>query len=153
VTPSDSVRDLYQETILDHHKRPRNFRVLEGATARAAGHNPLCGDRVEVFVRMDGDKIVEVSFQGSGCAISKASASMMTDSVAGLTRGQAAAVFDQFQALVTGTSDVAPEGPAASKLEVFVGVRDYPSRVKCATLAWHALQAALRQEPTPVSTE
>lgn len=150
--PSD-LRELYQEVILDHHKRPRNFRPLAEATAEASGHNPLCGDRVQVFVRLEGETIAEVSFQGSGCAISKASASMMTESITGLTREEAAALFEQFQALVTGASDEPPAGEPASKLAVFVGVRDYPSRVKCATLAWHALQAALRQEQRTVTTE
>jgi nitrogen fixation NifU-like protein len=153
VSTPDPLRDLYQEVILDHHKRPRNFRVLEAASARAAGHNPLCGDRVEVYVRMDGDRIAEVSFLGNGCAISKASASMMTDAVVGKTRDQALSLFEQFQALVTGATDTPPDEEAAAKLEVFVGVRDYPSRVKCATLAWHALQAALRRSDAVVTTE
>jgi nitrogen fixation NifU-like protein len=158
---SDSeLRDLYQEVILDHNKRPRNFRAMENADHRAEGHNPLCGDRVTVFVRLAGDRIEDVSFQGSGCAISKASASLMTDSVKGQTLSDAEALFQDFQSMVTAAPDsaVEVETDALGKLAVFSGVREFPSRVKCASLAWHALRAALKERadtpaPTVVSTE
>lgn len=154
---SSELRDLYQEVILDHNKRPRNFRALEAPARRADGHNPLCGDRVTIFVRMNGDRIEDVAFQGSGCAISKASASMMTDSIKGHTLGEVDALFDAFQAMVTAPSDREPEVDDLGKLAVFSGVREFPSRVKCASLAWHALRAALKADemaaPSPVSTE
>jgi nitrogen fixation NifU-like protein len=159
---SDSdLRDLYQEVILDHNKRPRNFRVMEDANHRADGHNPLCGDRVTVFVRLAGDRIEDVSFQGSGCAISKASASLMTDSVKGQTLRDVEALFQNFQSMVTAApdSDDDVESDALGKLAVFAGVREFPSRVKCASLAWHALRAALKDSattaraPAIVSTE
>jgi nitrogen fixation NifU-like protein len=140
------LRDLYQEVILDHNKRPRNFRVLEAPVRRADGHNPLCGDRVTVFVRLDGDRIEDVGFQGSGCAISKASASMMTDSVKGHTLGEVDTLFDAFQAMVTAAPDASLDIDDLGKLAVFSGVREYPSRVKCASLAWHALRAAIKEE-------
>jgi nitrogen fixation NifU-like protein len=154
---SDSeLRDLYQEVILDHNKRPRNFRVMEDANHRADGHNPLCGDRVTVFVRLAGDRIEDVSFQGSGCAISKASASLMTDSVKGQSLGDVDTLFQGFQLMVTSPSDMDVETDSLGKLAVFAGVREFPSRVKCASLAWHALRAALKdssQAPAVVSTE
>jgi nitrogen fixation NifU-like protein len=138
------LRDLYQEVILDHNKRPRNFRVMADANHRADGHNPLCGDRVTVFVRLAGDRIEDVSFQGAGCAISKASASLMTDSVKGQSLGDVEALFQDFQSMVTTPPDIAIETDGLGKLAVFAGVREFPSRVKCASLAWHALRAALR---------
>jgi nitrogen fixation protein NifU and related proteins len=147
------LRDLYQEVILDHNKRPRNFRVMDDASARADGHNPLCGDRVTVFVRVEGDRIADVSFQGSGCAISKASASLMTDSVKGQTIDAVDSLFQAFQALVTAGPATTPDAGDVGKLEVLAGVRDYPSRVKCATLAWHALQAAVHSGSGTVKTE
>jgi nitrogen fixation NifU-like protein len=150
------LRDLYQEVILDHNKRPRNFRVMEDADHRADGHNPLCGDRVTVFVRLAGDRIEDVSFQGNGCAISKASASLMTDSVKGQSLGQVDALFQDFQSMVTAPPDTAIETDGLGKLVVFAGVREFPSRVKCASLAWHALRAALKDSgpsPAVVSTE
>ncbi|HEY8551045.1 MAG TPA: SUF system NifU family Fe-S cluster assembly protein [Vicinamibacterales bacterium] len=147
------LRDLYQEVILDHHKRPRNFREMPDASTQASGHNPLCGDRVTVFVRLAGDRLEDVSFQGSGCAISKASASIMTDAVKGRRRDEVDALFHAFQSVVTGEAASAPPGVELDKLEVFAGVRDYPSRVKCATLAWHALNAALKHSGETVSTE
>lgn len=143
---SSDLRDLYQEVILDHNKKPRNFRALDAPARRADGHNPLCGDRVTIFVRLDGDRIEDVAFQGSGCAISKASASMMTDSVKGHTLGEVDALFQAFQTMVTTPSDVAVDIDGLGKLEVFSGVREYPSRVKCASLAWHALRAALKAD-------
>jgi nitrogen fixation protein NifU and related proteins len=141
------LRDLYQEVILDHHKRPRNFGAIANATAQAQGHNPLCGDRVTVYVRVEGDRIADVSFEGSGCAISRASASLMTDSVKGGPIADADALFRSFQALLTAGPASTPEMGDIGKLEVLAGVRDYPSRIKCATLAWHALQAALHGSP------
>jgi nitrogen fixation NifU-like protein len=150
------LRDLYQEVILDHNKRPRNFRVMEDANHRADGHNPLCGDRVTVFVRLAGDRIEDVSFQGSGCAISKASASLMTDSVKGQSLGDVDTLFQGFQSMVTSPPDSDIETDSLGKLAVFSGVREFPSRVKCASLAWHALRAALKdnaQASAVVSTE
>jgi len=147
------LRDLYQEVILDHNRRPRNFRPMADASARAEGHNPLCGDRVTVFVRMDGDRIADVSFEGSGCAISKASASLMTDSVMGRRVAEADSLFQAFQALMTAGPATTPDMGDVGKLEVLAGVRDYPSRIKCATLAWHALQSALHGGTRPVRTE
>lgn len=147
------LRELYQETILEHNKAPRNFRRLARANHQAEGFNPLCGDRFTVFVDMEGDLIRDVSFQGSGCAISKASASMMTQSIKGKTRVEADQLFDRFHKTVTG--QITPDGNQAEigKLAVFSGVSEYPARVKCATLAWHTLQAALEDRQEAVSTE
>jgi nitrogen fixation NifU-like protein len=147
------LRELYQEVILDHHRRPRNYGAMEAPTGRAEGFNPFCGDRVTVYVRVDGGRLADVTFEGSGCAISKASASIMTDSVKGRSIAESSAIFEAFQALVTGAAPPGAAGMDLSKLEVFAGVRDYPSRVKCATLAWHALQAAIQQRPQTVTTE
>jgi nitrogen fixation NifU-like protein len=146
------LRELYQEVILDHHRRPRNYGAMDAPTGRAEGFNPLCGDRVTVYVRVDGGRLADVTFEGSGCAISKASASIMTDSVKGRSIAESSAIFAAFQALVTGATSPGA-GTDLGKLEVFAGVRDYPSRVKCATLAWHALQAAIQQRPETVTTE
>jgi nitrogen fixation NifU-like protein len=137
------LRDLYQEVILDHNKRPRNFGAMPNASAKAEGHNPLCGDRVTVYVRLEDDRIADVSFEGSGCAISRASASLMTDSVKGSSVVDADALFHAFQGLLTAGPASTPDTGDIGKLEVLAGVRDYPSRIKCATLAWHALQAAV----------
>lgn len=142
--------DLYQEVILDHNKAPRNFRAVPDADLKADGDNPLCGDRVTVFLKLDGDVISDVAFQGNGCAISKASASLMTTAVRGKTQGEAAALFEDFHKMVKGE---APETKRLGKLAVFQGVRDYPSRVKCASLAWHTLNAALHKQAQKVSTE
>jgi len=143
------LRDLYQDVILEHSKAPRNYRELPAANHKAEGFNPLCGDRFKVYITMDGDLIRDVSFQGSGCAISKASASMMTQIVKGKSMAEAEKLFESFHKLVTGH---APSGGEADlgKLAVFSGVSEYPARVKCATLAWHTLQAALegKQETT-----
>ena len=144
------LRDLYQEVILDHNKRPRNFGVLEGGS-QAAGHNPMCGDRVSVYVRMDGDRVAEARFTGNGCAISKASASLMTEAVTGRTPDEVHAMFSTFQEMVTGKSE--PDEATIGKLVVLSGVSEYPSRVKCAMLAWHALQAAIEGADTTVTTE
>ena len=147
------LRELYQEMILDHGKRPRNFGKLAGANRHAEGYNPLCGDRETVHVRLDGDVVRDVSFEGAGCAISTASASMMTESVKGRTRAEAQALFERFHALVTGEERGGNGGPALGKLEVFSGVREYPVRIKCATLPWHTLKSALEGAGQTVSTE
>ncbi len=147
------LRDLYQELILDHNKRPRNFRKLEGANRSAEGYNPLCGDRVTVYLKFEDGVVKDVSFDGSGCAISKASASVMTESLKGKTLAEAKALFEKFHKLVTGKSHDAPGSPDLGKLVVFSGVCDYPARVKCATLAWHTMTAALRGDGKTVSTE
>jgi nitrogen fixation NifU-like protein len=142
------LNDLYQEVILDHYKRPRNFGTL--AQARSAeGNNPLCGDRLTLFVRLEGEVIREIAFQGSGCAISTASASLMTDSVKGRTRAEAEAMFATFHDVVTGRSANGGMG----KLDAFAGVSEFPVRVKCATLAWHTLKAALEGQKDTVTTE
>jgi nitrogen fixation NifU-like protein len=146
------LRDLYQEVILDHSKRPRNFRALPLAGHKAEGYNPLCGDRETVYLELDGDVLKDVAFQGAGCAISTASASMMTESVKGKTRAEADAIFERFHGLITGKPG-GKSGPELGKLEVFSGVREYPVRVKCATLPWHTLKAALQGGDTTISTE
>ncbi len=144
------LRDLYQEVILDHNKRPRNFGVLEGGS-QAAGHNPMCGDRVSVYVRMEDGRVAEARFTGNGCAISKASASMMTEAVTGHTAEEVRGMFSTFQEIVTGKCEADDE--KVGKLVVLSGVSEYPSRVKCAMLAWHALQAAIEGASKTVSTE
>jgi nitrogen fixation protein NifU and related proteins len=149
---STELGDLYQEVILDHNRRPRNFGDLPSASRRAEGHNPLCGDRVTVSVVLEGDILKDVRFQGSGCAISKASASMMTESLKGKTRTEAEDLFQAFHRLLT--EDGAPADPdALGKLVVFSGVREFPVRVKCATLAWHTLRAALENARDIATTE
>lgn len=145
------LRELYQEVILDHGKRPRNFHELPDADQHADGHNPLCGDRLTIYLRLDGDRIADVSFTGAGCAISTASASLMTESLKGKTVDEARAVFDAFHSLVTGSGSA--DDPLLDKLVVLAGVRDFPVRVKCATLAWHTLTAALDGRGAVVSTE
>jgi nitrogen fixation protein NifU and related proteins len=139
------LRDLYQDVILEHSKSPRNYRELSSADHTAEGYNPLCGDRFTVYLSMDGDSIRDVSFQGAGCAISKASASMMTQILKGKTKAEAEEIFERFHGLVTGR---APAETAAElgKLAVFSGVSEFPVRVKCATLAWHTVHAALEGE-------
>ena len=145
------VNDLYQEVILDHSKRPRNFHEMTDADRQAEGYNPLCGDRVKVYLKVRDDKVSDVSFKGSGCAISTASASIMTESLKGKTREEAEALFKAFHKLVTGKR---PEEEAElGKLAVFSGVSEYPTRVKCATLAWHTLMASLKGGGETVSTE
>ena len=146
------LRELYQEVILDHNKRPRNLGVLPAANRTAEGYNPLCGDRLSVYVKMDGDVISDIRFQGSGCAISQASASLMTDGVRGKTIAEARRLFTQFHKMVTGDADPPPIDELG-KLAVFAGVRDYPMRVKCATLAWHTLRSAVDARKDVVSTE
>jgi nitrogen fixation NifU-like protein len=138
------LSDLYQEVILDHNRRPRNFGVLEQPTHHAEGHNPLCGDRLTLHLRLDGDVVREIAFQGSGCAISRASASLMTDSVKGRSLADVRSLFERFHRMVTTPPDVAVED--LGKLSVLAGVREFPVRVKCASLAWHTLKAALDRE-------
>ena len=147
------LRELYQEVILEHSKAPRNYRALPAANHKAEGFNPLCGDRFTIYVEMEGEAIRDVSFQGAGCAISKASASMMTQIVKGKTRAEAEQLFGRFHNLVTGQPAAGGDTPALGKLEVFSGVSEFPLRVKCATLAWHALHAALEGKQEAVSTE
>lgn len=147
-----SASELYQSIILDHNRSPRNFREIQDASRSAEGYNPLCGDQLRVWLKVADDKIEDVSFQGSGCAISKASASLMTTVVKGKTPAEAARIFESFHRMVTGQGGPADDLPA--KLAVFAGVREFPARVKCASLAWHALKNALEQAGTdPVSTE
>ena len=147
------LRELYQDIILDHGRHPRNFGKLDHPSHFAHGHNPLCGDKVTVYLKLDGDVVRDVSFQGSGCAISTASASMMTESLKGKTRAEAEAIFRRFHELVTGEADAAAETEGLGKLAVFSGVREFPLRVKCATLAWHTLKSALENVEETVSTE
>jgi len=149
----DDLHELYQSVILDHNRAPRNFRELDNANCRAEGYNPLCGDRLTVWVRLDDDQITAVTFHGSGCAISKASASMMTEAVKGKTTAEAKDLAGQFQNLVTGRSDPKTARARLGKLAVFSGVSEFPVRVKCASLSWHTLRAALDQTTEPVTTE
>ena len=147
------LSELYQEVILDHNNSPRNFREIDGATQIAEGYNALCGDRVVVYLQLDNDVIGDISFQGSGCAISKASVSMMTVSLKGKTRTEAEELFQRFHSMVIGAANRAIDPQALGKLAVFSGVREFPARVKCANLAWHALHAALDGNRETVSTE
>jgi len=147
-----ALTDLYQEVILDHNRRPRNFRAMDEATRRQEGYNPLCGDRLTLYVKLDGDRISDVAFQGTGCAISKASASLMTEALKGKTVEEARSLFDRFHEMITSPPESA--APDLGKLSVLSGVREFPTRVKCASLAWHALKAAVSEgEAGPVSTE
>lgn len=146
------LNELYQEVILDHNRRPRNFRVIDPATHTQEGYNPLCGDRLTLYVTVDDGVVKDVAFQGSGCAISKASASLMTEALKGKTVGEARALFDRFHAMVTTPPDQPVED--MGKLSVLAGVREFPTRVKCASLAWHTLKAAVVDEHDgPVTTE
>jgi nitrogen fixation NifU-like protein len=147
------LRELYQEVILDHNRRPRNFQKLEGANRTAEGYNPLCGDQIVVYLRVDDGVIREIGFQGSGCAISRASASMMTVTVRGKTVAEAEAIFETFHKMVTSDLSVPADPVGMGKLAAFAGVREFPVRVKCATLPWHTLHAALQGRREPVSTE
>jgi len=148
----DDLRDLYQEVIFDHNRNPRNFHVMENADRQVEGFNPLCGDRLTLFLKMDGDKITDASFQGSGCAISTASVSLMTEIVKGKTETEAEDLFHRFHQMTTGKEEEV-NLEAIGKLAVLAGVREYPARVKCATLAWHTLDAALKNEQESISTE
>ena len=147
------LSELYQELILDHNRRPRNFGTLADANRRAEGYNPLCGDRLKVYLRLEDDRIAGVSFEGSGCAISKASASLMTDAVKGKTIGDATALFDRVHAMLTMPMDRPVDVSDVGKLAVLSGVREFPVRIKCASLAWHTLKAALAASPDVVKTE
>jgi nitrogen fixation protein NifU and related proteins len=140
------LSELYQQVILDHNKKPRNFRELEGANRKAEGFNPLCGDQLTVYMLMDGGVVKDLSFVGTGCAISKASASMMTQAVRGKTREEALALFEEFHRMVRGELDEEAEENRLGRLKIFAGVRDYPARVKCASLPWHTMHAALEGE-------
>lgn len=147
------LRELYQDVILEHSKAPRNYRELASANHKAEGFNPLCGDHFTIYLHLDGDSIRDIAFQGSGCAISKASASMMTQSLKGKTRAEAAKLFGQFHDMVTGHQPSGGDQAGLGKLTVFSGVSEFPSRVKCATLAWHTLQAAIEGKQEAISTE
>jgi len=147
------LRELYQELIIDHSKRPPNFRVLEGADRKAEGFNPLCGDKVTVYLELDNGRINNIGFQGKGCAISTASASVMTETLKGKTLAEAEALFGIFHDLVMGKPPAGGKAPELGKLAVFSGVSEFPVRVKCATLAWHTLNAALKDTGETVSTE
>ena len=146
------IRELYQEVIMDHNRNPRNQHELATATCQARGFNPLCGDKVTVYVQLQQDLLVDITFVGCGCAISQASASLMTEALKGKTKADALALFTQFHDLLTLEQ---PDSPSATlgKLAVFAGVREFPARVKCATLAWHTLDAALKQANRLVTTE
>lgn len=146
------LQDLYQELILDHGSRPRNLKKLAGANHTAEGYNPLCGDKVKVYVNLDGDVVKDISFEGAGCAISTASASIMTETLKGKTRAEADALFEMFHDLVTGRERKL-DSPELGKLAVFSGVSEFPMRVKCATLSWHTLRAAIKGKEEVVSTE
>jgi nitrogen fixation NifU-like protein len=144
------VSDLYQETILDHSKRPRNCHPMNDANRKAEGYNPLCGDKLKLYIKIENDVVKDASFEGSGCAISTASASLMTESLKGKTREEALKLLEKFHDLLTTET---PVGKDLGKLVVFCGVRDYPARVKCATLAWHTLKSALTGTEETVTTE
>ena len=145
------LRELYQQVILDHNKKPRNFHVLEGANRTAEGYNPLCGDQITLYLRLEDGVVKDAAFQGKGCAISKASASMMTAAVIGKPLDEVESLFQRLHTMLTGETGASGDG--LGKLAVFAGVREFPSRVKCATLAWHTLHAALSGAAAPVSTE
>lgn len=148
---NDDVRELYQQIILDHNKSPRNFRVIDGADRVVEAFNPLCGDHYTIYLVVAGDVVEDISFQGSGCAISKASASVMTELVRGKGVNEAVELFEHFHDLVTGKEDADPW--EQGKLAAFAGVRDYPARVKCASLGWHTMKAALTSENDTITTE
>jgi len=145
------LRELYQQVILDHNKKPRNFHVLEGTNRTAEGYNPLCGDQITLYLRLEDGVVKDAAFQGKGCAISKASASMMTAAVIGKPLDEVESLFQRLHTMLTGETGASGDG--LGKLAVFAGVREFPSRVKCATLAWHTLHAALCGAAAPVSTE
>ena len=148
-----ALRELYQEVILDHNKSPRNFHAMADASRTAEGYNPLCGDHYTLFLKLDGDRITDISFQGSGCAISKASASVMASALKGKTRQEAEELFGFFHKVVTGELDAGEHLEKLGKLAAFAGVSEFPARVKCASLAWHTLHAALESGDSKVSTE
>jgi len=147
------LRDLYQEVILDHGRRPRNHRRIDDANLSAEGHNPLCGDRITLFLKMDGDRVADLSFEGSGCAISTASASMLTGALIGKTESEARELLSAFLEMARADPDAEPDSSKLGKLSVFAGVREFPMRVKCATLCWHTLKSALDGGAEPASSE
>jgi len=147
------MRELYQETILDHHRRPRNFGALENANRRSEGYNPLCGDRITVYLLVEGDEIRDIAFDGSGCAICMASASVMTEQLKGRSLAEMEKLFGAFHDLVTGPPDETADVEGLGKLAVFHGIREYPVRVKCATLPWHTVKAALEDGDEQITTE
>ena len=140
------LSELYQQVILDHNKKPRNFHKLADANRSAEGYNPLCGDHLNVYLRVENDQVLDVSFEGSGCAIWKASASMMTQAVKGKTKAEAELLFDEFHRMVMCELDEENDPNNLGKLKIFAGVREFPARVKCATLSWHTMRAALEGE-------
>ena len=146
------LSELYQQVILDHNKKPRNFRKLENANFSAEGYNPLCGDQLTIYMNLEDDRVTDVGFEGSGCAISKASASMMTQAVKGKSKQQAETLFKEFHSMVTGELDEENEENTLGNLKIFAGVREFPVRVKCATLPWHTMHAALNKQDQ-ISTE
>lgn len=146
-------RTLYEQVILDHNREPRNYGEMLNADLHAEGYNPLCGDQFTIYIKMDGDTITDIRFEGAGCAISKSSASVMTTLLKGKTREEAAVLVDRFKAMITSEPDAALDAEALGKLMVFSGVREYPVRIKCATLAWHTLISALDGEKEAISTE
>jgi nitrogen fixation protein NifU and related proteins len=147
------LRELYQQVILDHNKSPKNFRKMEEANHDAEGYNPLCGDKIHIYLYLENDVIKDISFQGSGCAISKASASLMSTILKGKTRDEAEEFFSRFHDLITGKLGESPSIDDLGKLAVFAGVKDFPARVKCASLAWHTMVSALREDKEIVNTE
>ena len=147
------LRELYQQIILDHNKNPRNFGKIDAANRVREGYNPLCGDHLHVYLHVAGDTIADISFEGSGCAISKASASLMTAALKGKPVSEAVAMFEKFQEMVTAEVDAPVDDQSLGKMAVFAGVREFPMRVKCATLAWHTMKAAVDEDQAPVSTE
>jgi nitrogen fixation NifU-like protein len=149
----DDLRELYQQVILDHNKNPKNFGKIAAANRSAEGYNPLCGDRIDLYLRVEGDVIKDISFEGAGCAISKSSASVMTTVLKGKSADEAEQLFKKFQKLITSEPGAEPDLKEMGKLAIFCGVREFPLRVKCAGLAWHTMAAALKNENTAVSTE
>ena len=147
------LKELYQQVILDHNKSPRNFKKLEHANHSAEGYNPLCGDKVNIYLQIEDHTIKDISFQGSGCAISKASASLMSSALKGKTAEEAEKIFEKFHDLITGKLDENDSIEELGKLAVFAGVKEFPVRVKCASLAWHTMISALKEKSTVVSTE
>ena len=150
---SEELNDLYQQVILDHNRKPRNYHAMEDSSGKSEGYNPLCGDRILVYVKVQGDQIQDISFEGSGCAISKASASLMTESVKGKSKEEIETLFSRVHGMLTAAPDASVDLEGLGKLAAFSGVREFPVRVKCATLAWHTLNAALKGEHQPISTE
>jgi nitrogen fixation NifU-like protein len=151
--PMSDLRELYQQVIIEHSKSPRNYKRLEEANRSAEGYNPLCGDQIAVYILVEDDRVKDIAFQGTGCAISKSSASLMTAAVKGKTVAEAEELFERFREMATSGRDAEVDEEALGKLMVFSGVREFPVRVKCATLAWHTLHAALQGEEAPITTE